>query len=89
MTITEFAQRLSTYCFLTRASVTSWGRTEARNRAVGGVPYSAHRFFLAVDLVYDVELPLEERKVTAERLGLRLIAEDDHDHLQPIVWGRG
>jgi len=32
---------------------------------------------------------LAARKKIAERLGLFLFAEDDHDHLQPLVWPKG
>jgi hypothetical protein len=32
---------------------------------------------------------LDERGEIARRLGLRLVPEHDHDHLQPIPWERG
>lgn len=89
MTVAEFAAAAMEYCALTGASVTSWGRTQARNRAVGGVPVSAHRFFRAVDVVYDGPTDKVQCRIIAARLGLLLLPEDDHDHLQPADWPRG
>ncbi len=90
MTIAEFAEAVSRYGMLMGASVTSWGRTSKHNTEVGGVAYSAHRFWLGCDLVYDGPLlSMSERMETARRLGLRLIVEGDHDHLQPVDWLAG
>ena len=69
-----------------RASVTSGPRTEKRNAIVGGVKNSAHVAGVGYDVVYDVTPPLDEVQVYAHRLGLRVIREDDHDHLQPLDW---
>lgn len=90
MTVGEFAQAVADYAMLTHASATSWGRSAKRNQAVGGVPFSAHRFWLGCDLVYDDPvLEKGERIILAQRLGLKLIAEGDHDHLQPETWPPG
>ena len=93
MTIGEFAEALAQYCGLHGGSITSWGRTTIRNKMVGGVQYSAHRFFRGADVVYDDLTTLGAdpagRKEDARRLGLLLIAEGDHDHLQPLDWTRG
>lgn len=89
MTTGEFAEAAKTYCILMDASTTSFGRTLTHNHDVGGVKYSAHRFWLAVDVVYDTPLPEAERVETAKRLNLKLIAEGDHDHLQPLDWMAG
>jgi len=89
MRIGEFAEAVAQYCLLAGASETSGGRTDEHNRKVGGVPYSAHRFFRGRDVVYDYAIALPERRELAHRLGLMLIAEDDHDHLQPADWPRG
>lgn len=35
------------------------------------------------------ELPFVQRAEIAGRLGLKLIAEGDHDHLQPLDWRAG
>ena len=66
-----------------RFSVTSWGRSPARNLAVGGHVNSYHMLFLAVDIILDAG----EDKVIfisdAKRLGLSALDEGDHIHLQP------
>ena len=84
MTPTEFVDALRTYCFRFGGSVTSLGRTPAHNVAVGGVADSLHQVWLAGDVVYDAPQPLEARERTAARLGLRLVPESDHDHLQAL-----
>ena len=90
MTIGEFTTAVAQYGMLMNASVTSWGRTKAHNAAVGGVSYSGHRFWLGCDLVYDApEPPSGVRQETAERLGLKLLVEGDHDHVQPLTWRAG
>ena len=89
MTVAMFAELVAGYCWYFHGSVTSWGRTAKRNAVVGGVEASAHQFFRAVDIVYD-ELPdLAFRRGVAERLGLLLLDEGDHDHLQPLDWQAG
>ncbi len=90
MTPLEFADSLRAYCAATGGSVTSWGRTVAHNAKVGGVPESAHLLWTAADVVYDANgVPppgvTPHREALAARLGLQLIHEGDHDHVQ----GRG
>lgn len=89
MTLTEFAWACFVYCTLTGASETSGARTRARNALLGGVEHSAHLVGLGRDVVYDESVPLYERQEWAKRLGLRLIDEGDHDHLQPLDWQAG
>lgn len=89
MTHTDFETAVEHYCALTCASVTSGRRTYRHNLKVGGVAASPHLFNLARDVVYDYELPRELREEWARRLGLRLIVEGDHDHLQPWDWRAG
>jgi hypothetical protein len=84
----EFHEAVMRYCALAVASVTSSGRTWEHNRKVGGVDESAHLFWLAADVVYDGKPPVLGAQ-WAERLGLKLIREDDHDHLQPLDWKAG
>jgi len=86
MTRAEFAEALFTYCAITSASVTSYIRTRERNRDVGGVENSGHRFGLAADVQYDGEPSPSARNELAKRLGLRLFIEPEHDHVQPIDW---
>lgn len=89
MTISEFTIAATTYCMLTSGSQTSGFRTTKHNKDVGGVAFSAHRFGLAWDVVYDEKLDQTVRNAIAFRLGLKLIAEGDHDHLQPFDWIAG
>lgn len=85
----QFLDALRAYCSITGASVTSFGRTWEHNREVGGVPRSAHIVWLAADVVYDADRPPADGPEWAGRLGLRLIREGDHDHLQPLDWRKG
>lgn len=80
----RFATALIAFCYATRGSVTSWGRTEKRNAAVGGVPTSMHRQFLGADVVYDEPIAVDFAQQTARRFGLKVVRESDHDHLQPL-----
>lgn len=74
------------------ASVTSWFRTDLHNKAVGGVAHSAHRFGLGVDILFDT--PIEHIDGVgfmedARRLDIKVVAEGDHMHLQPLSWEVG
>jgi hypothetical protein len=89
MSSADFGLRVQLYCHLLEGSVTSWGRSVAHNAVVGGVPQSAHLYWLAVDVTYDGPRNLALALDTARRLGLLLIHEADHDHLQPIDWRAG
>jgi hypothetical protein len=84
MTPLEFAQALIAYCYATTGSVTSWGRTPTHNRRVGGVPHSKHQIWLGADIVYDERPPLATARRRATALGIRLLRESDHDHLQAL-----
>lgn len=70
------------YCYATGGSVTSWGRTEKRNSLVSGHPQSYHLHWLGADVVYDETPKLEFRNSVARRHNIRVVPEDDHDHLQ-------
>ena len=91
MTIGEFAEAASMYCMIWGGSTTSWGRSKIHNEAVGGVSGSAHRFWRGLDVVYDDKATFTnpKRLIDATRLGLLLIPEADHDHLQPLGWAAG
>ena len=89
MTIGEFWEAVAQYAMMTNASGTSPGRTKKHNKEVGGVEYSAHRFWRGCDLVYDEPLPVNDRVIIAGRLGLKMIAEGSHDHVQPMDWSAG
>jgi uncharacterized surface protein with fasciclin (FAS1) repeats len=63
-------------------SVTSWGRTEAHNKAVGGVADSQHLKWLAVDVVLDAGVNHTEFVNAVEESGLMPIDEGTHVHIQ-------
>ena len=84
MTPSEFSSALIAYCGWSRASVTSYGRSQERNDKVGGVKNSC--LWRAADVVYSPcpEPGVAEARKRASQLGLRLIREDSHDHLQAL-----
>lgn len=61
-------------------TVTSWYRTKAENRRVGGAPASLHLVGLAVDLVVPDEL-VEAWIGALPTFGLRGLDEGDHIHV--------
>ena len=63
-------------------SVTSWGRTEAHNKAVGGHANSRHLTFEAADVVLDDPTQLSDCISVAQRLGLKVANEPHCLHLQ-------
>jgi hypothetical protein len=74
------------FCSWSRGSVTSWGRTTERNAAVNGHAHSLHMVWLGGDVGYSPHPrpPLARARKAAQQLGLRLVREDDHDHLQSL-----
>ena len=89
MTRAEFNDAADTYCALFSASSTSGRRTRHHNAAVGGVPNSAHLYGLGLDVIPDSNPEPAAASEAARRLGLRLIIESDHHHLQPLDWRAG
>jgi uncharacterized protein YcbK (DUF882 family) len=67
-----------------RFSVTSWLRSQERNKAVGGSRDSNHMTALAVDVVLDGGEDTISFKLQANKLGLKVLDEGDHLHLQPL-----
>ena len=86
MTPSEFADALRGYCAATRGSVTSWGRSPERNEQVGGHVRSKHMVWLAGDVGYspNPRPSLAAARHAAKQLGLKLLRESDHDHLQVL-----
>jgi hypothetical protein len=89
VTPADFNDAVMRYCDLAHASVTSGYRTVAHNHDKHGVTYSPHLFGLGADVVYDDGADMGLRAERARRLGLRLLVEADHDHLQPWDWQAG
>lgn len=84
MTLPDFAVAVAQFCAETNGSVTSWWRSPARNVQVGGHRRSRHLTGLAVDVVYKPYERPAGVEVHAHALGLWLLAEGDHDHLEPL-----
>ena len=63
-------------------SVTSWIRSEIRNKEVGGLATSYHLLGLAVDVVLDSPADKAGFIKDAKRLGLDVIDEGDHVHVE-------
>lgn len=87
ITVADFWGQVAMYRRAVKGSVTSGGRSLERNNQVGGVPNSPHLLDLGADIVHDGAMPAAQRETLARGLGLTLVVEGDHDHLQPIDWG--
>jgi len=64
------------------ASVTSWFRTEQRNKMVGGTSSSVHLNGMAVDVVCDKVSLHEQIASEARYCGLWALVEKDHVHIE-------
>ena len=86
MTPSAFAEALQSYCGWSGGSVTSYGRSAARNAYVGGAEESRHLLWLAADVIYypNEEPNMGKAQRMARKLGIRVIREDDHDHIQSL-----
>jgi len=63
-------------------SVTSGKRSSHRNAEVGGVDNSLHLADLARDVVLDNLSEVVQFEALARRLGMWILIEDDHIHVQ-------
>ena len=79
----QFAYRLQTLAVEFNYSVTSWFRSKARNKDVGGNAESFHLSGLGADCVLDSADDKPAFMKRARRLGLDAIDEGDHIHLEP------
>ncbi len=87
MTRTEFDAICGTLEVEFPISQTSGRRTLEHNKKVGGSPASFHLSGRGRDYVWDKDTRLNRIATFTRRvkgLGLKLIPEGDHDHLQPI-----
>jgi len=89
VTVGEFAERVVQLVGMYPLSATSWGRTMSQNGRVGGVYRSAHRAWLAADLIADAPLDEADLVEMGRRLGLLVLPEGDHFHVQPLGWPKG
>jgi len=65
-------------------SVTSWWRSEARNKIVGGIDKSKHLTGEAIDVVLDESEDKAKFTEAAKDLGLYVYDEVDHLHLYEV-----
>ena len=77
-----FTHRLYAVLAVHSFSVTSWGRTPYRNKAVGGKPGSKHLGWLAVDLVEDPQTDRQGLIQDLHMIGFGVVDEGDHLHVQ-------
>ncbi len=77
-----FADKVLALCLIYDCSETSGFRTDMRNTAVGGADDSRHKEALAKDIVPDDVRQTHEIKHAAQKLGLWVLVESDHIHLQ-------
>lgn len=82
MTVGDFAERVAVLAIAHKFSVVSWGRSERRNKDVGGDEDSVHRFFLAVDVVLDHGEDPDRLEASAVRIGLEVVREPGSFHIQ-------
>jgi hypothetical protein len=77
-----FADKVLALCLIFDCSETSGFRTEKRNELVGGAPNSRHLVGLGRDIVPDDPSRTDDVCQAARRLGLWVLVEGDHIHLQ-------
>jgi hypothetical protein len=82
MSAIEFCKVVLTLAVEFNFSVTSWIRSKHRNRLVHGVDNSLHLCGCAVDVVLDLESEKSAFIDRCRRLGIKVIDEVSHLHLQ-------
>ncbi len=70
MTFTDFCQHVRDAGMRYGGSVISWGRSEKRNKAVGGHVRSFHMLWLAADIVFDTVKGMTDARAHLQRMGL-------------------
>lgn len=83
MTYLEFCTAVSQLAAISRFRVTSWWRSPVSNASVGGVETSWHVLGMACDVVAETVLDTERIAKFAPKLGLEVIDETTHLHLEP------
>jgi len=78
----RFEDKIRCLGLLCNFSVTSWIRSPNHNAALGGVPTSRHLMGLAVDVVFDNPADAPGFQEAALTLGLQVLFEGDHLHVQ-------
>lgn len=80
----QFIFRVLHLCQTFGGSITSFYRTEARNKLVGGSTDSKHLRAVAADVVLDNQAMTEPFVAYAQEIGLIAYAETTHIHLQAL-----
>jgi hypothetical protein len=82
ITLQEFLLTATRLCVEYSCSITSWIRTEARNKRVGGKANSTHLMGFGLDLVPDD--PARKRSLidAAHEAGLDAVDEGNHVHIE-------
>lgn len=83
MDVLVFAANVITLRVKWNFSVSSWGRTAARNKILGGVRGSNHLMWLGIDAILEPMVKNLDFEADANKIGLKAIYEKDHYHLQP------
>ena len=83
MTASQFAECILTLALRFSFSVTSWGRSLRYNQEVDGVASSFHLDFRSVDILLDPLAHKDGFILRAEQMGLLVLDEGDHLHVQP------
>jgi len=80
--VRDFAYKLALLAVHHPFTVTSWLRTPKRNALVGGKAESRHLDGLGADCVLDKDEPAMPFMTHARQLGLVVLDEGDHIHVQ-------
>ena len=81
-TVMEFASKIHKISECVPLSVTSWHRSEERNRLVGGHPHSKHLVGLGMDVVLDNPEDIKYFIRRLDDMNLEYRNEGDHIHIQ-------
>jgi len=85
VTIGQFAESVADVGQRYGGNITSWGRTDAHSKSVGGFAGDPHTWWVGADMIYDAGWPpMVELSMYAKARGLKVIRETHHDHYQPL-----
>jgi Peptidase M15 len=84
MDVGTFATIVFCVCKIFGGSITSWVRSDARNKSVGGVVNSKHKDGLAVDIVLDDPKNNDPCINALRACKLRAFWDKDHIHAESL-----
>ena len=82
MAPSEFLWRMIAMSTRYHFRVTSYYRDKQSNDELGGHPHSRHQFWLAMDIILQNQDDRQSFMVDAKRLGLVVVDEGSHLHVQ-------